>query len=494
MRNGEQYVASLRDGRRVIYDGGYVKDVTDEPGLRMTVSAVAQFYDFQCRPENAEVMTFETPEGTRAGMAFKEARSKEDLRRRAAAYAAWAEVTCGFMGRSPDYMNTLLTTLGSVSPLLADFDPELGNRARQLYLDARDRDLCYTHTFAEPFKVLTAPPGEPTPSCRVVGETHEGIVVRGARAIATLAPFANMNFDLPGGAAYERNGTSYLCGFVVPVDAPGLRWICRDKHVGDRRHADSPLASRLDEMDCVALFEDCLIPWSCVYLFVPDSGAVPGMEFVMAGLQHHVLVRSIAKARFLLGLAHLVAESSHVNRFVNVQERLGDMLWSLRTLEALAIAAVEDAYVEPKCGVYHPNPQVTEVAGIWAAQTFPKMASHILDLGGSRHVAATQQSTVELLGEVAEEHLRGDGPAASDNIALFRLAWDVAGSAWGGRQDLYERFHFGDATLRKVGGYLRFEPEQAVAMVHRILIHSPRQGEAFPPVPPPADHGGPGDS
>jgi aromatic ring hydroxylase len=480
VRNGQQYLASLRDGRHVIYDGRRVEDVAAEPGLGTTARAVAQFYAFQSRPENAEVMTFATPEGGRAGMAFREARTKEDLRRRAAAYAAWAEATCGFMGRSPDYMNTLLTTLGSVSPLLAAIDPQLVRRARELYLDARDRDLCYTHTFAEPFKVVPSPPEEPAPSCRVVAETREGIVLRGARALATLAPFANMNFDLPGGAQAERDGVPYLCGFVTPVAAPGLRWVCRDKLGCDRAHAESPLAARLDEMDCVALFEDCLIPWDCVYLFAPLAAETPAMGFVMAGLQHHVLIRSIAKARFLVGLGHLIAESSRVNRFINVQERLGEMVCWLRTLEAFAVAAVADAYREPATGVYHPNPQTTEVAGIWCAQFFPKLVSHVLDLGGSRHMATTQQRTLEMLGDLAEQHFRGDGPSASENVALFRLAWEVAGSTWGSRQDLYERFHFGDATLRKVGGYLRFDPSQAVAMVRRILTVPPSPDEVFP--------------
>jgi 4-hydroxyphenylacetate 3-monooxygenase len=425
-------------------------------------------------------MTFRTPEGGRAGMAFKEAHTKDDLRQRAAAYAAWAEITCGFMGRSPDYMSTLLTTLGSVSPLLAEVDPLLERRARDLYLDARDRDLCYTHTFAEPFKVVSAPSEPPARSCRVVAESSEGLVISGTRSLATLAPFANMNFDLPGGAWYERDGTPYLCGFVTPVDAPGLRWVCRDKMGGDRAHVDSPLAARLDEMDCVAIFEDCLIPWNYVYMFAPLSVETPTMDFVMAGLQHHVLIRSIAKARFLVGLANLIAESSGVNKFINVQERLGEMICWVRTLEAFAVAAVEDAYLEPALGIYHPNPQTTEVAGLWCAQMFPKMVGHVLDLGGSRHVSAPQQRTVELLGELAEQHFRGNGSSASETIGLFRLAWEVAGSTWGSRQDLYERFHFGDATLRKVGGYLRFDPSQAVAMVRRILTIPPGPDEVFP--------------
>jgi aromatic ring hydroxylase len=108
------------------------------------------------------------------------------------------------------------------------------------------------------------------------------------------------------------------------------------------------------------------------------------------------------------------------------------------------------------------------------------MIQHVLDLGGSRHVTTTQSRTVELLGTLAEEHFRGSGESAGETIALFRLAWDVAGSSWGARQDLYERFHFGDATLRKIGGYLRFDRTEAVAMVRRVLTIPPRADEVFP--------------
>jgi len=479
IRNGETYLASLHDDRQVIYEERHLDDVTHETGFSRTAQAVAQFYDFQSLPANVELMTFQTPDGDRAGMAFKEALSKDDLRSRAAAYAAWAEVTCGFMGRSPDYMNTLLTTLGTVSPLLAQVDPVLARRSRDLYLDARRRDLCYTHTFAEPFKVVPAHGDRPTPSCRVVAESSEGLVISGARSLATLAPFANMNFDLPGGAWYERQGTPYLCGFVTPVAASGLRWICRDKFT-DVNDADSPLAGRFDEMDCVAIFEKCLIPWDHVYMFAPLSVETPGMEFVMAGLQHHVLIRSIAKVRFLLGLAHLTAESSRVNQFINIQERLGEIVFWLRTLEALAVAAVEDAYLEPVTNTYHPNPQVTEIAGVWCAQIFPKIIDHVLAIGGSRHMSTTQPGTIELLGDLAEQYLHGYGSDAAATAALFRLAWEVAGSTWGSRQGLYERFHFGDETLRKVNGYLRYDTSQAVAMVRRILSDAPGSDKVFP--------------
>jgi 4-hydroxyphenylacetate 3-monooxygenase len=43
-----------------------------------------------------------------------------------------------------------------------------------------------------------------------------------------------------------------------------------------------------------------------------------------------------------------------------------------------------------------------------------------------------------------ERYFASSGAPAKDRVALYRLAWDVAGSAFAGRQMLYERFFFGD--------------------------------------------------
>src|SRR5262245_29097803 len=111
LRTGKDYLRGIRDRRQVVHDGRVIEDVTTEPVLRRQAAAVAQFYDFQSAPEVLDLMTYETDERDRAGMAFLEPKSKEDLRRRAAAYAAWAQVTCGLVSRSPDYMNTMITQL-----------------------------------------------------------------------------------------------------------------------------------------------------------------------------------------------------------------------------------------------------------------------------------------------------------------------------------------------------------------------------------------------
>ena len=47
-----------------------------------------------------------------------------------------------------------------------------------------------------------------------------------------------------------------------------------------------------------------------------------------------------------------------------------------------------------------------------------------------------------------EQYLATDNTGARDRVKLFRLAWDVAGSAFGSRQVLYERFFASDPLTR----------------------------------------------
>ena len=45
-------------------------------------------------------------------------------------------------------------------------------------------------------------------------------------------------------------------------------------------------------------------------------------------------------------------------------------------------------------------------------------------------------------------YLATDTAIARDRVKLFRLAWDIAGTSFGSRQVLYERFFAGDPLAR----------------------------------------------
>jgi 4-hydroxyphenylacetate 3-monooxygenase len=63
--------------------------------------------------------------------------------------------------------------------------------------------------------------------------------------------------------------------------------------------------------------------------------------------------------------------------------------------------------------------------------------------------------------------------SAEERIRLFRLAWDAAGSSFGSRQELYERFFFGDPVRMASALFNWYDREPYRRKVRELLS---RQG------------------
>src|SRR6185437_7232377 len=111
---GAEFLQSLRDGREVYIYGERVKDVTAHPALRNSAASVALLYDALHDKSLHDVLTAPTDTGS-GGYThkfFKAAYSREEVVAQRDAIAAWARLTYGWLGRSPDYKASFLNTLG----------------------------------------------------------------------------------------------------------------------------------------------------------------------------------------------------------------------------------------------------------------------------------------------------------------------------------------------------------------------------------------------
>ena len=80
---------------------------------------------------------------------------------------------------------------------------------------------------------------------------------------------------------------------------------------------------------------------------------------------------------------------------------------------------------------------------------YPRMVEILQLLGSSSFmIAPTEADFRGPLGPDIEQYLATDTATARDRVKLFRLAWDIAGSAFGSRQVLYERFFASDPLTR----------------------------------------------
>ncbi len=478
MRSGDEYKAALQDGREVWLEGERVADVTADPRLAGTVDSIAALYDHQRDPVNAELLVSRARDGRAVPTTFLEPTSAAELERRTAAACDSLALTGGTMGRGPDFMNVHMTALASGADTFAQAGAEYGARVRAYYDEMSARGLCLTHVLANPQTDRSRPVHEVTQdtAAKIVEERPDGIVIRGARMIGTLAPFSDEIAVFPSTyLTMSDEAKAYAYAFAIPVATPGLRLICRPAlapPIDTGVREDFPLSSRYDEMDAVAIFDDVLVPWDRV--FVNGHAEVANTIFPGTGASHHLshygCARLLVKTEFLLGVALRISQAIGIEGFDHVQAKLAELMTTGDLIRACLRASEADCLPGPD-GTVIPNPEPIWVVRMMTPTLYPRMIEILQLLGASGFMSAP--SAAELDGPVAgdvERYYQGATVTAAERVELFRLAWELSCSGFSGRQVLYERFGGGDPWRLALARFKSYErKEEAMARVAPFL-------------------------
>jgi 4-hydroxyphenylacetate 3-monooxygenase len=463
-RRGEQVLARLREQPPAIwYRGEQVRDVTAHPALRGGVQTLARLYDVQW--EHESTCLYESPSsGRKVGRSFLMARTRDELCSISRAMKVWADHTHGMMGRVPDYINRAMTGYAAGAGFLAEADPRFGFNAVRYYELLRENDLALTHTLNGPQANRAVGPSQQADPClaaRITRETDAGLVIRGARMLATL-PISDGIMVFPSTLLKaSEDDAPYAFGFIIPNDTSGLRFICRESVDYGRSHFDHPLGSRFEEMDAVVIFDDVFVPWENVFLHrdVARCNQAYARTGAMVHMAHQVVVKNIAKSEFMLGLASLLVHTIGVEGFQHIHEKLAELWVNLETMKAFLRAAEADAALD-EWGVMRPAWNPLDAARNLFPRVYPRMVEIIQQIGASGLVSVpTEQDMTGPLNDDIRRYYQAARAEAFDRIPLFRLAWDVALSAFASRQVLYERFFFGD-PIRMAGALVGNHKEE----------------------------------
>lgn len=474
VRNGAQYIASLRDGRSVWIDGERVKDVTVDRRFRGAVQTLADLYDIQCDPALADRMTFPSPSsGARVGLSFILPRSADDLRRRRDMMKTWMDAVGGMMGRTPDFLNVMVSAHASAQRLFAVGGEKFARNIVDYHVRIRENDLALTHSLVSPDidkrKQMFEQPGDMV--MRVVRESDAGIYVSGARSVATLGPLANevLIMPLPSKFPLVKDVEAYAVGFAVPMDTPGMKMICRPSLPTRGHVANDPLSARMDEMDAVIWFENAFVPWERVFMY-------RSLEAVEAAMKspssphgaHQSATRSLAKMEFLLGIAYNLVEVNH-GRFPQVMGLLSELVAFVELLRGMIRVAEVDCIPGPD-GTVVPHDQPLNVV---RAQ-YPVMHARAIEIlqflgAGNLVVAPTMEDLHSESGPAIQRYCAGADIPADRKMQLMRLAWDASCSSFAGRQNLYEKFFSGDPWRNAVIRAERYPSREAQDRVWAFL-------------------------
>jgi 4-hydroxyphenylacetate 3-monooxygenase len=480
-RTGAEYLANLHDEREIWIDGERVKDVTADPRIGRGVRSVAALYDLQLEPTKIDHMTYTSPtSGTKVGLSHIEPGSIDDLVKRRNMMKTWAEWSAGMLGRSPDFLNAMVMGCAANPDYFAHQSPAYAENIRRYYELVRENDLCLTHTLVSPQVNRAVHPDEQAGGAvalQVVDETDKGLILSGARILATLAPASDELFVAPAPSrsyATQPNPRAFV--FAIPVATRGLRFICRESFDIGRSSFDHPLGSRFEEMDCTAVFDRVLVPWERVFLYGEQEycAAIFRDTDAYTHSMHQYITKNWAKAEFVLGVATLMAQAIGIAEYLHVQRLLGEILHAALTLRSFVRASEADAKPGPS-GVWAPDAETLWTARSFFPEVYPRLVEILQILGSSGLANIPSESSVEApeLVEDIERFFQGATLGGKERIRLFRLAWDIACSSFAGRQVLYERYFAGDFYRNVASHYLNHDKRPYTSMVQDFLDREP---------------------
>ena len=476
-RTGAEFLEGLRANPRELWvDGELVEDVTGHPAFARTACSIAGLYDLQHEPERADLLTCPSPaSGERVATSFLQPRDVEELRTRGRAFKLIADVSCGMLGRSPDFMNTMFAGLAAARDYFAQDRPDFGENIVRYYEYIRENDLSLTHTLINPqsnrSKGVEAQ-ADPYLAAGVVRQTDNGFIVRGARMLATLAPFADEIAVFPS-SFLQANPASekYAFAFSIPCSTPGLKLLCREPFSARGSEWDHPLSARFEEMDAVVVFDDVEVPWERTFLFenVPLCNGLFRDSHAIEHMMHQSCTRMLAKAEFVLGVASLLAETIAIDGFMHVQEKLAEIINAAEILRACVDSAERSARPGPG-GFYVPCDQPLLAMRSFFPTVYPRLVEILQLLGASGlMMTPTHRDLESPAAPDIEKYYQAAAAAAPERIQLFRLAWEIAGSTWGSRQVLYERFFSGDPVRLSAARFMGYDTQPYKERVRQFL-------------------------
>ncbi len=446
--------------------------ISEHAAFKGIMKSQAALYDLQHEESLQGVMTYPSPStGHQVGMSYLQPKTIEDLVKRRGMVQQWAKSNNGMMGRSPDYMNTVLMALASSVNLLKGKENCFPENVLAFYEYARDNDLSMTHTFIDPQvnrgQFYFEETDEPI-AAKIVERNEAGIVIKGARLLATQGGITDEIVVIsPGGVNYEANGFA----FSIPSNSEGLKFLCRESFVGGDSTFNYPLSSRFEEMDTIVVFDNVLVPWERVFYYdniIVANSFMIGSSFLPFTL-HQVVSRQIIKIEFVLGIVQSIIDTINIGEYQHVQEKACEIIVALETMKALIIKSEVEAELD-EWGFMRPDRTTLQIAINFFPRVYPRFTEIIQLLGASGLMTIpTENAFQSSIRKDLDQYLQSKSNNAEDRVKIFRLAWDLTMSAFGTRETLYERFFFGDPIKLAGQLYHSYDKKPYVSRVKDIL-------------------------
>ncbi len=443
IKTGDCYRQSIRDGREVYINGERVDDVTAHRQFKPLVDIRARIYDMQHEEATRDIMTYDAG-GERFAVGNRIPRVVEHWQEKRSAVDTVMRDIGGVVTRVGDETVGEMWSLADGADLLNQIDPRFGeNIIRHIERAVRD-DPFHVSANTDPKGDRSLRPQDQDPDMltHVVRETDAGIIIRGAK-YETAAAYANQAFLKPTIANWgDATISDYALGCIVPMNAPGVKHICRAGFKRDGNERDYPLSARFDEIDTLMILDDVLIPWEDVLFYRHTRAAA----FIRATLHRYSAMpfvqRLITYADMMIGTALWNVRQTGLEKQPAVQEKLAQLAVYREGINAHLTAAIMLGEKSP-AGFLMPNQSLLMTGRVHACANLPAMMHLARELCGGQ-ICITPDTAEFDAKETApwlnKFYTINERWLAEDRRKLLAFARDLLNSGYAGHRLTFHLF------------------------------------------------------
>ena len=430
MRTSQEYRDALFKMRNNVYIDGELVG-RDDPRLAPGINIVNQTYDLAQDPKYDGIMTATSHlSGEKINRFCHIHQSVDDLLNKQKMTRLACHKTGGCIQRCMgiDAMNAL-------SVITFAMDQALGTEYNQRYLKYlayfQENDLCANCAQTDVKGDRKKRPHEqvdPDLYLRIVERRSDGIVVRGAKAHNTAAPYADEIIVLPTRFLTEDEG-DWAVAFALPADWEGIHLVCRPSLPRPRRRLNAPIAT-FGDAESFTIFDDVFVPWDRV--FMCGETRFGGMLALLFALYHRHSYTGCkpATSDVLMGFAALVAEYNGIEGAEHVRHKLAEMISVAELVYAAGIAASVNGKRQDS-GTYTPDVVYCNVGRRHAGMNIYHEYETVADLAGGLPATLPPEGDFyhEQIGPLLEKYMmRNPKISAENQHRLFRALSDAISS------------------------------------------------------------------
>jgi aromatic ring hydroxylase len=255
MKTSQEYIDSLAGMKHNVWmNGQKVERPWEHPQIVPGINIVCLTYEWPQQPEHQELLCATSHlTGERVNRFTHIHQSQEDLQKKVEMTRLYCRETgCIQRCMGVDALNALSVITHYCDNLFGtQYYPRLTEYIRYF----QENDLVGNAAMTDVKGDRSLRPHEqadPDLYLHVVEKTADGIVVRGAKAHNTLAPYAHELIVLPTRDMSEADA-DYAVAFSIPADAPGVTMICRGAAPWSKREMASPFSSRYASVESLTM-------------------------------------------------------------------------------------------------------------------------------------------------------------------------------------------------------------------------------------------------